>query len=255
VCAPQFLWGVKFFFIFFFTLGSEFIIILLVDSMTDCTTVLVIFAIICCAAIVITAIVTPIVVVRSQEACSTSASFADLPAQYYVDEQYLSYRATSNVVAADSTVIGSYATRPSVASSQYTYHDTAGDVVAQIEKSLLSWTYTITRCSGAGSTYTVSRTTIFALTSIEYNLARDGVVIGYPDKQLLFQCKPDVVIVDVNNSLLATIDRSCLGSFFTDHWNVTNHNPAVVESYVLGAIAYFITQEENAAEAKSPSKH
>ena len=177
------------------------------------------------------------------------------PAQFFVEQDVLTERAEAQVQSSTSQLLGSFATRPTVTDTEYSYHDASGDVVAQIEKSAFSWTYTFSRCDKAGSVFTVSRTTIFAFTNIQYNLAKDGQAIGFPSKDIFFVCKPDVIIADADNNVLATLDRSCLGSLWSDHWNVTNYKPDLIDNYVLGGIAYFVTQEENAAKsAKKKSK-
>ena len=201
--------------------------------------------IVCCIIVTVSVAVT-LAVINSEESCS-SAPFADLPVEFYLQETFFTARATSNVLDVNNNTIGAYATRPSV-DTVYTYHDSNGDVVAEIDKGVFSWTYSMVHCDGAGNNFTVERTTLFTFTNIQYNLTRNGVPIGYPNEELLFTCRPDVVIADANGTLLATIDRTCSDSLWLDHWHVKNYAPALIDSYVLGAIAYLTTQDENASD-------
>jgi len=189
----------------------------------------------------------------AQESC-TEAEFHDCPSVFRMEEQYFTTRNRLKIFDVGGNEIGSFTTQPSFTKTVYSYHDYTGKVVAQAVKSAFSFTYRIGRCSegAVGAGYELERI-FFTIGTIEYNLRKNGVLIGNPAKKTLFTCRPDVVIEAPNGTVIATASRSCAGSFFTDDWTLTNYD-SNLENYVVGFIGYITTQQENMQSSKKQSK-
>ena len=192
--------------------------------------------------------------ISAQESCTTDMFDDIMPSNFTLKEQYFTTRSRMKIFDLSGTEIGSFTTKPSFTQTVYSFHDLQDQVVAQAVKSAFSWTYRIGRCEKGviGAGYELERI-FFTIGTIEYNLRKNGVLIGNPAKKTWFTCKPDVIIESPNGTLIATATRSCLGSFFVDSWSITNFDPANLENYVVGLIGYITTQQENMSSSSSSS--
>ena len=210
------------------------------------------FAVVCCfITIALVTVLSVRLTISAQESCSADMFDDIVPNIFTIKEQFFTTRSRLKIYDAQDQEIGSFTTVPSLTKTVYSFRDKQDQVVAQATKSAFSWTYRIGRCKGAtiGPAYELERI-FFTFGSIEYNLRKNGVLIGNPAKKTLFTCRPDVVIESPNGTLLATASRSCLGSLLIDTWKMTNYGDEI-ENYALGFIAYITTQQENSADAKS----
>lgn len=219
------------------------------------TAVIISAAVVCClATIAIVVAVSLHFKVAAEEAC-TMEEFHDLNSSVVLKENFLTTRNRFEVFDANNAKVGGYTTRPAFTKTVYCYRDIYDHVVAQAEKSAFSWTYRITLCNPvSNSSYFELELVFFTLGTVEHKLYKNGVLFGYTSKKTWFTCKPDIAIETPNGQLLATATRSCLGSFFTDSWNVTNYQPNILPNYVAGFIPYITTQQENAEEQAAAKK-
>lgn len=214
-------------------------------------------AVVCClATIAIIVVVSVRFSIAAQEGC-TADMFDDIAQTTFVmKEQFFTARSRLKIYDSKNQEIGSFTTQPSLTKTVYSFRDMQDQVVAQAVKGAFSWTYRIGRCEkGAiGPAYELERIW-FTIGVIEYNLRKNGVLIGNPAKKTWFTCRPDIVIESPNGTLIATATRSCLGSLFVDTWNMTNYEPNNIENYALGFIAYITTQQENSASSSKKKKN
>lgn len=213
-------------------------------------------AVVCC--LVTIALVTVLSVrlsVASQENC-TGEMFDDIASSNFtLREQFFTVRSEMKISDQNGQEIGRIAMQPSLTKTLISFHDMQGQVVAQAVKSAFAWSWRIGRCEKGvpGPAYLLERI-FFTLGVVEFNLYKNGVLIGNPAKKTWFTCKPDVIIESPNGTLIATASRSCLGSLFLDDWRIINYDHGNLENYVVALIGYITTQQENMSSSSSSSK-
>lgn len=201
-------------------------------------------ACVCCCLIIVIVSLSVSLSIRAEETCSDKP-FHDLPSEYWVEQEWYSQRARSTIYNRNRTEIGSFTRKPLGTSTKYRYRDYADNVVAKADRGALSRTFYISRCDEKGDKYELYKH-FWTLGKVVYDLKKNGELIGQPTKKTWFKCKPDIVLEDTNEELLASIGRSCGESWFVNKWNIANYQPDKVDNYVLGFIAYITTQEEKA---------
>lgn len=246
----------------------------------------IVMVIYCCAsiAIIIGVTVGLGVAYSDRQVCVPGAKFVDLPKNFMLKEQWIATYGSKATLNIDPEQYGTYDTDYTIA-PRYVLRDINENVVAEARKGYFSLTFNITRCSGKGDMYEVEQRW-FNIDKVEYELKKNGRLIAKPSKEIWFTCKPDITLetlVDEGETpkTLATIDRSCGESFFTDKWNIRNYYdtnytqildiPAIpgvnastlvlsriepeqyIENYVLGFLAFLTTVAENDAAARSSS--
>jgi hypothetical protein len=211
--------------------------------------------------------------IRAREQCNDKATFSDLPDSFTMEQKYFPDAGSQATLKVNNN-LGTYSTDWALG-SRYTYRDSRGNVVAEAVRGYFSRTFEIKRCKDPESypQYEITQDW-FDFGAIEYDLKKNGELIARPSKSTFFTCKPDIVMANLEDQTLATIDRSCGESFILDTWYVnnyskhplTNHTDSSstavtqavsdpklneeIENYVLGFMAFLTTIDEHKAKNK-----
>lgn len=139
---------------------------------------------------------------------------------------------------------------PKSSDFRYRYKDLEKDrefVVGSIDKKrfLSQDRYIFTRCDTNTSNHTYRlEQKVITFDDIEYELYKNDILIGESSEDILTLCKSAIQLVDIDGTLLATLERGCAESFLRDRWKVTNYQPDLVDDYVVGFLGYLTTLRE-----------